>query len=270
MLITSRNLSTNPIIRASGFFTTNPLLSPIKIPKLTLSIPFNTPQQSKLLKISSPSLTTNSIALHRPIKSIQSDRRAVEVQNGEISFDGFLSFVEFFCLASSMVISVGYAMNFFVSTSQKPIIAWLGNRVFVLQSVLLVVAVTIGSIFRRRQWLRIYSGSSKYGSSDVNLERIEKLEEDVKSSVMIVRTLARQLEKLGIRFRLTRKGLKDPISETAALARKNSEATRSLALQGDILEKELSEIQMILLAMQEQQQKQLNLILAISKTQHQM
>lgn len=38
--------------------------------------------------------------------------------------------------------------------------------------------------------------------------------------------------------------------QTAALARKNSEATRALAMQEDILEKELGEIQKALLAMQ--------------------
>ncbi|EEF29499.1 hypothetical protein RCOM_0038200 [Ricinus communis] len=54
--------------------------------------------------------------------------------------------------------------------------------------------------------------------------------------------------------------------KTAALAQKNSEATRALAMQEDILEKELGEIQKVLLAMQEQQQKQLELILAVGKS----
>ncbi|KAK4840841.1 hypothetical protein QYF36_019527 [Acer negundo] len=76
----------------------------------------------------------------------------------------------------------------------------------------------------------------------------------------------RVLEKLGIRFRVTRKALKEPISQTATLAQKNSEATRTLAMQEEVLEKELGEIQKVLLAMQEQQHKQLDLILAIGKT----
>lgn len=38
--------------------------------------------------------------------------------------------------------------------------------------------------------------------------------------------------------------------KTAALAQKNSEATRALAMHEDILEKELGEIQKVLLAMQ--------------------
>lgn len=40
------------------------------------------------------------------------------------------------------------------------------------------------------------------------------------------------------------------ILQTAALAQKNSEATRALAIQEEILEKELKEIQKILLGMQ--------------------
>jgi len=38
--------------------------------------------------------------------------------------------------------------------------------------------------------------------------------------------------------------------KTSALAQKNSEATRALAAQADILEKELVEVQKVLLAMQ--------------------
>ncbi|GFY87414.1 hypothetical protein Acr_05g0010530 [Actinidia rufa] len=103
--------------------------------------------------------------------------------------------------------------------------------------------------------------------SGVNLiERIERLEEDVRSSVTVTRVLSRKLEKLGVRFRVTKKTLKDPFEETAALTQKNSEDTRALAMREDILEKELSEIQKVLVAMQEQQQKQLELILAIGKT----
>lgn len=184
-----------------------------------------------------------------------------------INFDAFLSVVEFLCLASSAVISIGFALNSAISSSQKPIIAWLGNRVFVWQSVLLVAALVIGSLIRRRQWRRLCADVSRSGVPGINLiERIEKLEEDLRSSTTIIRVLSRQLEKLGIRFRVTRKNLKEPLAEAAALAQKNSEATRALAVQEDNLEKELSEIQKVLLAMQEQQQKQLELILAIGKT----
>lgn len=77
----------------------------------------------------------------------------------------------------------------------------------------LVMAVGIGAWIRRRQWRRVSRETVK-GGLEVNLfERIEKLEEDLRSSVTIVRVLSRQLEKLGIRFRVTRKALKEPIAE---------------------------------------------------------
>lgn len=155
-------------------------------------------------------------------------------------------------------------MNYVVSGSKNAITVWLGNRVFVWQVVALAGGAVIGAWIRRRQWRRICREEDKAGGRDFNLvERIEKLEEDLRSSTTIIRVLSRQLEKLGIRFRVTRRSLKDPIAETAALAQKNSEATRALAVHEDILENELGEIQKVLLAMQDQQQKQLELILAI-------
>lgn len=162
-----------------------------------------------------------------------------------------------------MAVSVGIAASL---GWKKAVLVELGNRVSVWGVVLLAGGVAIGAWIRKRQWRRVCRETVK-GGVEVNLlERVEKLEEDLRSSATIIRVLSRQLEKLGIRFRVTRKALKDPIAETVALARKNSEATRALAVQEDILEKELGEIQKMLLAMQEQQQKQLELILAISKT----
>lgn len=176
-----------------------------------------------------------------------------------MNFDNLMPVLEFICIAISASISIGLAFNKWVFTR-------FGNRVFAWQLGFLVGAVVIGVAIRYRQWRRV-CGFARRGSEKVNMvERIEKLEEDVRSSVTIVRVLSRQLEKLGVRFRVTRKALKDPIAEAAALAQKNSETTRALAAQEDILEKELSEIQKVLLAMQEQQQKQLELILAIGKT----
>nr|GMC63946.1 ATP synthase subunit B 1 like [Ipomoea batatas] len=182
------------------------------------------------------------------------------------NFDAFLSVLEFICLASSAAVSIALAVN-----------SWFfgrfGNRVLVGQCVVLVGGMAIGAVIRRRQWRRICNaefsrpGGGQGSTAGVNLvERIEKLEEDMRSSTTIIRVLSRQLEKLGTRFRVTRRNLKDPITETAALAQKNSEATRELAVQGEVLEKELGEIQKVLLAMQDQQQKQLELILAIGKT----
>ncbi|CAI9109502.1 OLC1v1009332C1 [Oldenlandia corymbosa var. corymbosa] len=185
--------------------------------------------------------------------------------NKDFNFDAFLSFIEFVCLASSVVISIIFAVNTGFSGRQKLILPWVGEKGLVWQCVFLVGGVIVGALIRRRQWKRICEAD--FVSRPVNfLERIEKVEEDLKSSGTMVRLLSRQVEKLGIRFRLTRKSLKEPIAETAALAQKNSEATRALAMQEDNLEKELGEMQKVLLAMQEQQQKQLELILAIAKS----
>lgn len=148
---------------------------------------------------------------------------------------------------------------------KKELYLAIGNRIAPLSLLLLVVGVLNGALIRRRKWRETVLNGGVSVSEVEFLQRIEKLEEDLKSNATVVRVLSRQLEKLGIRFRVTRKGLKEPITETAALAQKNSEAARALALQSDILEKELGEVQKVLLAMQEQQQKQLDLILAIAK-----
>ncbi|KAL4577996.1 hypothetical protein LXL04_014111 [Taraxacum kok-saghyz] len=217
-------------------------------------------------------LKLRSIHTHRrySIRALDSDGgfdKQYIVATDTFDVDAVLSIAEFFCLASSAVLSIGFVINSTFSTSQKPILEWFGNRVSVWQPLLLVVGIAIGAAIRRRQWMRICLGFSKPGSSGVNLvERIEKVEEDLRNSATIIRVLSRQLEKLGIRFRVTRKSMKEPIAQTAELAQKNSEATRALAMQEDILEKELTEIQKVLLAMQDQQQKQLELILAIAKS----
>lgn len=77
------------------------------------------------------------------------------------------------------------------------------------------VGVLAGAWIRRRQWRETLLTGGFTGSDSVVylLERIEKLEEDVRSSATVVRVLSRQLEKLGIRFRLTRKAIKEPITE---------------------------------------------------------
>ncbi|XP_027366014.1 uncharacterized protein LOC113872569 [Abrus precatorius] len=181
---------------------------------------------------------------------------------GDSNFDSLLSLLELLCLLSTAVVSATVAV---IAASKKEPLATIGNRASPWAVTLLVVGVLIGAWIRRRQWRRVCMKTVKDGLEVNLLERIEKLEEDLRSSATVVRVLSRQLEKLGIRFRVTRKALKDPITETAALAQKNSEAARALAVQSDILEKELGEIQQVLLAMQEQQRKQLDLILAIGK-----
>ncbi|CAN0878375.1 hypothetical protein LINGRAHAP2_LOCUS12444 [Linum grandiflorum] len=185
-----------------------------------------------------------------------------------VTLDALLAVAEFLCIVSSAIVTVSYAVKCTVPSCGKTAVflSVIGsNGAFAWGMAVMLAGVVIGGWVRRRQWRRICRVEK--GAESVNLiDRIEKLEEDLKSSVAIVRVLARQLEKLGIRFRLTRKALKEPIAETAALAQKNSEATRALAMQESNLEKELVEIQKLLFAMQEQQQKQLELILAVAKS----
>ncbi|XP_022751098.1 uncharacterized protein LOC111299865 isoform X2 [Durio zibethinus] len=167
----------------------------------------------------------------------------------DFNLDSFLSIAEFLCIFSSVVVSVVYV----VSEWKGIYMGGIWRTVMVCGVVGLVGAVAIGAWIRRRQWRRIFVEKVKGGGEGKSfnlVERIEKLEEDLRSSVTIIRVLSRQLEKLGIRFRVTRKALKQPIAETAALAQKNSETTRALAAKEDILERELGEIQKVLLAMQ--------------------
>ncbi|KAL0381625.1 UNVERIFIED_CONTAM: hypothetical protein Sangu_0226800 [Sesamum angustifolium] len=212
------------------------------------------------------SITKIKASLNEPYGTSRSQANGGGSTLNHFSFDAFLSTIEFFSLASTAAISVYVALR--SGLQQGGVLGRVGSNILVWQCVVLVSSVVVGAVIRRRQWRRIFgagfsSGSVSYG---VNLlGRVEKLEEDLRSSATIIRVLSRQLEKLGIRVRVTRKALQEPISETAALAQKNSEATRALAVQEDILEKELGEIQKVLLAMQEQQQKQLELILAIGK-----
>lgn len=183
------------------------------------------------------------------------------------NFDALLSVLEFLCLAVSAAVPIAVGVRWWVSRQQS----WVGFRLLVGQCAVLAGGMLIGAVIRRRQWRRVckvevVSRSGK-GYQGVNLvERIEKLEEDSRSSKRIVQALSRQLEKLGTRFQIKMRNFKDTIAQTAALAQRNSEATRSLAVEGEILERELLEIQRVLLAMQDQQQKQLELILAIGRT----
>ncbi|CAF1922002.1 unnamed protein product [Brassica napus] len=179
----------------------------------------------------------------------------------------FVSVAEVLCIVSSAVISVVLAVNYLV-------VGEIGRKVLSLGFVGLFGSVASGSWLRRRQWMRICRGTSD-GEGTNLIRRLEKLEDDLKTSTTVGRVLSRHLEKLGIRFRVTRKALKEPpflsfwfvvfCAKTAALAQKNSEATRVLAAQQEILEKELGEIQKVLLAMQDQQRKQLELILTSAK-----
>lgn len=50
-------------------------------------------------------------------------------------------------------------------------------------------------------------------------QRVGKLEEDVQSVAAIAQMLSRHLEKLGVRFRVTRRTLRDPIQEVSGKMR---------------------------------------------------
>lgn len=131
-------------------------------------------------------------------------------------------------------------------------------------------AILLNVILRARQWqvpskrgTGVASDSNR-GLSDFTsmIKRVQQLEEDVQNTVTTSRVLSRHLEKLGVRFRVTRRSLRDPIQEMAVVTQKTSEVVSALAQRQDVLEIELQELQQVLLAMQEQQAKQLALISA--------
>lgn len=241
------------------------------IPNIYLSIPsnhfkrqlhFDLPRKKSLNPNISKPYTTR-----RHSRASESESTIYREVTDKFNFDVFLSIAELIFLASSAIVSIGCVVNGVAWSFQKSLTVSVVNKVLFWQFIMLGGAVGIGALIRRRQWRRSFVDSLAVDGSHANVvERIAKLEEDLRSSATIIRVMSRQLEKLGTRFRVTRKALKEPISEAAALAQKNSEATRALAVQEDILEKELGEIQKVLLAMQDQQQKQLELILAVAKT----
>ncbi|KEH20800.1 transmembrane protein, putative [Medicago truncatula] len=227
----------HPFPHSSSFSSATPSLFTI-IPSRPLHL--NTPILN-LKPLSTPHRFT-SYTVHT-----NSFPRRSQLSVVDSNFDSFLSFLELSALLSSLVVSAAVAVT---AIWKKGLYLAIGNRVAPWSLLLLVVGVLTGALIRRRKWREtVLNGVVSVSEVDF-LQRIEKLEEDLKSNATVVRVLSRQLEKLGIRFRVTRKGLKEPITETASLAQKNSEAARALALQSDILEKELGEVQKVLLAMQ--------------------
>ncbi|XP_062099830.1 uncharacterized protein LOC133805679 [Humulus lupulus] len=268
MSFTSRHLFTNSPPRLTLYFNAIPPKNPTLVSLPIASCHLTNASHFRISKKLSNPCCLDSLRTQRfQLKAFESDGdlRGDDVDNG-IDFGYLLAVIESLCIFSSAILSISFVVNFAVSSSKKAVMDVMGSKLFASGIVVLVAAVGIGAWIRRRQWRRFCAGSVK-GTLEVNLlERIEKLEEDLQNSATMIRVMSRQLEKLGIRFRVTRKTLKDPIAETAALAQKNSEATQALAIQEDNLEKELGEMQKALLAMQEQQRKQLELILAIAKT----
>ncbi|KAE8789976.1 hypothetical protein D1007_35736 [Hordeum vulgare] len=207
--------------------------------------------------------------IRRSISPGESIRGGAEPSGSTL--DVLLSGAELLCLAPPAICSAVCAVRLVVARGGpvKPFAALASGRTFIMHYVLLVGAVAIGVLVRRKQWERLCRVGAGAGASDTGgvdlVGRVEKVEESVRGVLAAVVVLSRTVEKLGVRFRVLRRTLRDPISETAALAEKNSEATRILAAQEDLLEKEISSIQKVLYAMQEQQEKQLKLILAIGE-----
>lgn len=138
--------------------------------------------------------------------------------NGGANLDAFLSVIEFISIASSAAVCVYAAVR--CGLQRGGCLGWLGRRVLVWQCVVLVSGLAAGAALRRRQWRRICGVGLSRGAAPPAanlLERVEKLEEDLRSAATIVQALSRRLEKLGIRFRLTRKALKEPIAEVIFL-----------------------------------------------------
>uniref|UniRef100_A0A0A0KU94 Transmembrane protein n=3 Tax=Cucumis sativus TaxID=3659 RepID=A0A0A0KU94_CUCSA len=216
----------------------------------------------KLLTTHNNSTSRHRIYCHYGIGVYESEDNA---RSGDFNLESVLLLSEFIFLFSSAVFLVVFVLNFVGSSSKKGILMLMGDRGLVWGFPLLVATVVLNSWIRRLQWRRISWGKTSDGLKVNLLDRFEKLEEDLKSLMIVIRGLSRKLEKLGIRYMVTRKTLKDPIAETAVLAQINSEDTRTLAVQEDILEKEFLEMQKVLLAMQEQQQKQLELIVAMGE-----
>lgn len=226
MSLTSQHFFTNSPSRVNLYFTTHPSL---KNPILSPSIPFRhlTTSIHSLkfyYKPQNPKTDFNfTLKPHPfPLKAYQSDDAMQTRSSGSFNLDAFLSIAEFICIVSSAIVTIGYAVNCTILSSKKTVLGVMGsNRVLAWGAVVMVCGIVIGAWIRKRQWLRICGETvvrevQGKDRESVNLvERIEKLEEDMRSSATIIRVLSRQLEKLGIRFRVTRKSLKGPIAEVS-------------------------------------------------------
>ncbi|CAK9217494.1 unnamed protein product [Sphagnum troendelagicum] len=99
------------------------------------------------------------------------------------------------------------------------------------------------------------ASDSNQGLTDFTsmIKKVQQLQEDVQNTVTTSRVLSRHLEKLGVRFSVTRQSLRDPIQEAsytripapchhcymAVVTQKTSEVVSALAQHQDVLEIEL-------------------------------
>lgn len=118
--------------------------------------------------------------------------------------------MELSCLISSAIVSLVLAGN----GSKNWLLNVSGNRISVVWGVLtLVTGVVVGALIRARQWRRISKENMKGGL----VERIEKLEKELRSHVRVIRILSRHAEKLGKRIRGSCYALKDRITQVTVL-----------------------------------------------------
>jgi len=209
MSLTLQNLFTNSSSRFTLYFPPKTSYRSRRLPTTPLHSHNSTHKPQRLY-----TLTSSKTHYRTRLRAYESDatlRNRNDIVGVGFDFDSFLSIAELLCLVSSAVaVSVGVAASL---GWKKAVLVEMGNRVSVWGVVLLAGGVAIGAWIRKRQWRRVCRETVK-GGVEVNLlERVEKLEEDLRSSATIIRVLSRQLEKLGIRFRVTRKTLKDPIAE---------------------------------------------------------
>lgn len=216
----------------------------------------------------------NASAAHLDEDPFSGTEREDKLQR-KLNIDTVLVVSESFCItvaAAACVASItmhgSQDSRFVVSSALEPFVPQKANLP-IWQSFFLIAALIINAILRARQWQgRGYSrnSTSKLVIANSNVEeRVQKLEEDTASVVTIIRVLSKQLEKLAVRFRVTRQTLRDPIQETALLAQRTSESVNVLAARENDLEKSLEEIHHVLLGMQENQTKQLALISTLGK-----
>ena len=137
-------------------------------------------------------------------------------RRGAFGLDAFLSAAELLCLAPPAICSLVCAARLVFSPSSAGAgpLPLADGRLLVLQYVLLVGAVAIGSLIRRRQSGRLRPPSGAAERAGVGLvERMDKVEDSVRGMVAAVGVLSRTVEKLSVRFRVLRRTLRDPISE---------------------------------------------------------
>lgn len=114
------------------------------------------------------------------------------------------------CLSLQMV-----AQAVPVSHKDSPF-GWLSLPLVAVWGAILLNAFVQYGILKRLTWLPQRREST--GRVDFTLEqRVADLEENVREFVTTARGLSKQVEKLGVRFRATKRSLRDPMQEVSSL-----------------------------------------------------